>query len=139
MNVAAEPGQVGIGVDQDRLVPPAEKRPIPSRRAVHTLREDAAEMPHGPAEIAARRLQQQVIMVAHQAIGVRLDAEGFLQIAQQRQERAAARRIVEHLPPSQSPVHHMIPGTFVFDPQRSRHADQSVRALKRGQVLLSIK
>jgi len=48
-------------------------------------------VPHAATEIAERRMQQQVDVIAHQAIGMRLDSEPVEQVSQQLKKLSAMR------------------------------------------------
>lgn len=56
--------------------------------AVKPLVIDAVQVTQGPAEIAPGGLEQQLVMVVHQTIGMHLDSEGGRDIAEQAHEGA---------------------------------------------------
>jgi len=61
----------GVGIDQWGLVAIPNQRTVADLIAVEKLRMHATEMPHATAKIPNRGMQQQVVVVAHQAIGMK--------------------------------------------------------------------
>ena len=59
-----------VALHQNRLETPLKQVPDPPVRAVDILREHAVELTHTLGEVRIRRLDQQVVMVGHQAISV---------------------------------------------------------------------
>lgn len=43
--------------------------PVAAVAAVEGLRVDAVQLPHGAGEVRVRRLQEQVVVVVHEAVG----------------------------------------------------------------------
>ena len=69
VDVAADLQQIRIFVDEDRLEAPLEEMPHLAMPAVVGLRVDAIDLSHQPGQVRAAGMQDQMIMVAHQAIG----------------------------------------------------------------------
>jgi len=81
--------QICIGINKNGLVAAPVQRAVTPLIAIEELRIHTIEMPHAAAEIPKRRMEQQVVVVAHQTIGMRLDAEPLDQISQQFEESLA--------------------------------------------------
>jgi len=66
-------------------------------------------------------MQQQVVMVVHQAIGVRFDPEPVDKIAEQFEKPLALSIGNEYILVPRAAIHHMVPRTLEFDSQRPGH------------------
>lgn len=67
---------------QNRLVAAPEQRAVAALVAVEELRVHAIQVPRATTAVAKRRVQQQMVMIAHQEIGMRFDAETDEQVTQ---------------------------------------------------------
>jgi hypothetical protein len=91
--------------------------------AVDVLGENAVQLPHALGEIRIRRLDQEVVVVRHQAVGVNQPIEALAGCAQHIQERSPITiRIAEKdVSPLVAACRHMIQRAGKLQPQRSRH------------------
>src|SRR5262249_12124983 len=69
-DVTANLAKIGLAVDQLGPEPPLQEVPTPLMPSVESLGVDAIDLPHGNRKICLRRLEQQVIVVAHQTVGM---------------------------------------------------------------------
>jgi hypothetical protein len=75
--------QVGIPFDQDGFEPPLEDVAHQPMAANARLGVDAVELPHALGEVGIRRLDDEVIMAGHLAIGVAAPVETDAYLAEQ--------------------------------------------------------
>lgn len=88
-DVAADGVQIGLPVDQLGVEAAFQHVPRPPVLTIEPLAADAVELPHGARELGVGGLQQQVIMIAHQTVGM---AEGMVALhdgGEDRQETLA--------------------------------------------------
>ena len=80
MNIAGERQQVAIGLDENRLIASSKERAIGLMQAIVALGIETVHMPHAPREVAAGCLDQQMVMVVHEANkrGSRVQSAGGL-------------------------------------------------------------
>jgi hypothetical protein len=71
-DIATQSQQVSLTVYQAGLEAAVEHRPHQAVATVEVLREDAVDMTHQPRKIRATRVQHQMEMLAHQAVGEHL-------------------------------------------------------------------
>ena len=69
-DIPGEFQQVAVLVHENRLESPLQYMPDPSVAAVEALGVDAVQLAHADGQVAVRRLDHQVVMVAHQAVGM---------------------------------------------------------------------
>lgn len=69
-HIPAHLEEVALLLDQNRLIAPLEEMPHPAVPPVEGLRIDAIELPHAQDEIPLGGLDDQVVMVSHEAIAV---------------------------------------------------------------------
>ena len=72
VNIASERQEVAIGLDENRFIASSKERAIGMMQAIVALGIETVHMPHAPREVAAGGLDQQMVMVGHEAIGVDL-------------------------------------------------------------------
>lgn len=85
-DVAAELEEVGVALDEDRLEAALEDMARAAMAAVEGLAVDAVEVAHAARERRARGLDQQVVVVGHQAEGVAEPAPPLDRLRQDAQE-----------------------------------------------------
>lgn len=68
-NVAADLQQIHVAVHQHRLEAPLEQVPDFVVTAIEGLRESTIHVPHQPRAIALTRVEDQVVLDAHQTVG----------------------------------------------------------------------
>ena len=121
-NVAGQFKQVGAAVNQGRLAAPLEDMDHAPSAHVELQRLDAVELAHTTCQIGVCRLDQQMVVIAHQAIGVTDPVALFANPPLQGKKTRAIRIIlIDRLAPTTT-RRHVIRRTRKFQPQRSRHA-----------------
>jgi len=78
VKVASEGKAVAVGIDHNRIVPPAKQWAIAELQSVKTLGVYPIDMPNHTAEIALRGMDQKMVVIPHQAISMRLNAESLM-------------------------------------------------------------
>jgi hypothetical protein len=89
--------------------------------AVEVLSVDAIEVSHAPRQIAFRALEQEVVVVRHQAIGRYAQIPGFRGSPEEFNKAYVVPLVLEDGFTPAATVHGMIPCIRVFDSQRSGH------------------
>ena len=121
-NVAGQFKQVGVAVNQESLAAPLEDMDHAPSARVELQRLDAVELAHTTCQIDVCRLDQQMVVIAHQAIGVTDPVALFANPALQGKKPRAIRIIlIDRLAPITT-RRHVIRRTRKFQPQQSRHA-----------------
>ena len=87
MNIAGERQQVAIGLDENRFIASSKERAIGMMEAIVALGIEPVHMPHAPREVAAGRVDQQMVMVVHEAIGVDFESKALAGFCQRLQKR----------------------------------------------------
>jgi hypothetical protein len=81
-NIVSKGGSWG----EDRLVPTLEQMARPLMVFIEKLSIDPVQLAHAPGEIAVRCLDQEVIVVVHQAIGMTEPIIPFIDVVERIQE-----------------------------------------------------
>jgi len=84
-------------LDEDRPKAGLEDVPAAAVAAVETLSVDAVHLPHREREVGERRLEQQVVMAAHQAVAVAQEAVAIDSRGEQREEAPAVGIVEIHV------------------------------------------
>lgn len=69
VDIADKLKQIAICINKYRLVSPPEERSIPAVCPIEPLRIQPVQVPHDSRQVPARRLQHEVIMIWHAAVG----------------------------------------------------------------------
>ena len=93
-HVARQLQQVGVALDQDGLEPTLEEVAHEPVAAIDPLRVDAVELTHPFGEVGIGRLDDEVIVVRHLAIGMAAPVEPAAHIAEHREPRHAVLIVV---------------------------------------------
>ena len=117
MYVAADLKEISILVYKNRLVSPTKQGSIGLGVPVVSLCVHTIEVAHCPAEIRARRTQQQVIVVAHQTVSVALHAKDVAYLAEQIEKQSAVQVAWKDDAATGATVHHVVPGALELDAQ----------------------
>ena len=120
-HIAAQLQQMRIAFDENRFVPPLKEVSASTMTEVEPLGVPAIQPLHPRGEIAPRGLEQQMVVVPHQA--VRMEPPELIadHSPENRKESIAISIIAKDRRALVSPTRHMINSTFVLKPQRSRH------------------
>ena len=79
-------------------------------------------MPHDAAEIPVWGLQQEMVMITHQAVPMDHHPKAFMRFGQGIQKGVEVRGGVKDRLAASSTIHDMIAHPLVFDPDGSRHS-----------------
>ena len=83
MNIAGHLCPIGLRLYQDGFVPPSKQCAIALLSPIKSLRVESVEVTHAPAQLPLWRMQQEVVVVIHEAVGVRFDAESLVYLPKQ--------------------------------------------------------
>ncbi len=110
-----------ILMNQDGFIASAEEWPIGVFEAVIALRVDAINMAHGTTEIAARGLQQEMIMIGHETVAVDHHPKAFVRVGKRRQKGVVVGWGVKDALVASPSIHDMIKRVGILYTVRSRH------------------
>jgi len=77
---------MAVFLNEDRFVSALEQMTCPLMTFIKKLRIDAVQLPHTQGQIAVRRLDQEVIMVIHHAVGMTEPVIPFIDMLERVQE-----------------------------------------------------
>jgi hypothetical protein len=100
--------KIGRAVDELRAEPSLQDVTAPLVTSVDPLGVHPVELPHRGGEVALRRLEQQAVVVAHQAVGVAANAISRDERGQHDQEARAVRVVLEDRLPVVAPRGYVI-------------------------------
>ncbi len=122
VNVVQESPKAVSRLDQNRLVAPSKEMAPQLVPRIDPAREGILQPPHPPRQIRLRRLQEKMVVVAHQRKGMNAkpaSLAGFRQGA----HKACPIRVIPHdRLPTIPARHHMIKRSRKLQPHRSRHS-----------------
>lgn len=121
MDVATGLQEMPIGLNDDGLVASPEQWAVRAVTAVESLGIDVVQVPHRAAEVRLGGAHEQVVVVVHQAVCVKLDQKPRRQLAQQCKKLDGVVGRLEHGPLGRSTVHDVIPSSGELETQRSCH------------------
>jgi hypothetical protein len=90
---------------------------------------------HPLAEIRVRRLNNGMIVVAHQSVSMDPEPVSLVHVCQQLQEMRPIPIVREDIPPLDAPPEDVIPAIRYRDPQRSCHVNTSSSSRVRRQLI----
>jgi hypothetical protein len=82
----------------------------------------AAEVLHGAADVAARRLREQVVVVGHERVAVDAEAEALGQLSEDGEEHGADILVSENDLAPRAAVHDVVTGARVVESRGAGHA-----------------
>jgi hypothetical protein len=129
VNVAGNLKEIGIGVHQDGFEASSKEGTVSAVAAVKPLGVDPAEMPEGPGEIGSRGAHQQVVVVAHERVGMRLQGEEGMAILHKRQEIFVVGGVEKDLLAAGAAVDDVVPGAFEFQAEGAGHGGLIAKGL----------
>ena len=136
-DIAAQRQQIAFAVHHDGVEAPLEHMPHANVAAVERLRVHAVQVPHEARQVRLPRLQHQVIVVAHQAIGQHAGIEAVDSSPQNRQQPMAVGVVGEDLFAPVATRRHVIDGTGELDAQWAGHGGrQSCLGVKNRKTSL---
>jgi len=89
------------------------------------LRIDTVDVTHYPAKISQWRFNQEVIMVAHQAIGMKPCIKTIVGLFKRLKKSFVVRSRIIYPPPSATTIHHMVKSVLVLNAWSSWHTSTS--------------
>ena len=95
LDIAAQRQQIGVAVDKDGLEAALEHNSHQSMAAVEASQVDPVELAHNQRQIRLARVQHQVVVVAHQAVGQNLGVKAVHGLGQDAQEGFAVFVVLE--------------------------------------------
>jgi len=121
MNISDERKEIAICVNQQGFVSSSEQGAIVAMQPVEPLGIDAINMAHTTRKVAARGLNQQVIMIGHQAVGRNPEVPTFACLFNRPEEVLIIPFLSKDGFSPASPVQDVIPSIEILDPKRPRH------------------
>ena len=136
MHVVASRAQVAVAaaLHQLRLVPPAEHMAEEFVPVVEPDGVGALQPGHAGHQIGIGRFQHQMIMIAHQAIGVNLPVRFLARFGQRLEEILPVHIVQEDVLTPVTPAHDMIHGPCIFDPSFAWHGGKHRSRPPTGQA-----
>ena len=96
-------------------------------RPIQLLSIETVYMPHAPREVAAGRLDQQMVRVGHEAIGVDLKSKALAGFGQRLQKSPVILVLVKDpLVPSPT-IHDVVIRILLVESKRTRHTEAPTR------------
>ena len=114
MNIANQGKQIAFGFYQNRFVAPAKQGAVAFVAPVESLRVNTVYMPHAARNIGIRGLNQQMIMVWHQAVGCNAEIPLFTCVNQNVDKSNIIVSISENAFASSATVQDVIPCVGIF-------------------------
>ncbi|HSP29296.1 MAG TPA: hypothetical protein VLN74_12155 [Ilumatobacteraceae bacterium] len=98
--------------DQSGMEAPTKEGTVPAQSIIDMARVQGTEALHRVGQVSVRAVPQQVEVVVHQAVGVRLDAESIEHVGQALPELDSIALSEEHVSVVGSTIHHVVPSVF---------------------------
>ncbi len=121
VDVAHHGPEVGVGVDTQGPVPAPEQGAIAAVGPVEPLRVNPIEVAHDPGEGGLRGAEDEVVVGVHEAVGIDLAAPERVGLGHGGQECRPVRGGAEDRLAGKAPVHDVIDGARVEDPEGTGH------------------
>jgi hypothetical protein len=121
VDVASGIGQVVVVADEQRVEAAAEDRAVAAEPLVEVARVHRPEAMHEVRQAAVGASDEQVVVVAHQAVRASTDAGALTSLRDELEEPPAVGRDVEDRSPPGAAIHHVMPGAGDVDPVRATH------------------
>ncbi len=96
-------------------------------------------MPHRLPQIAARGAREQVVMIAHEAVGVDFERESLAALSEPFEEGPTVPLGGENRAPGSAPIHDVISGALVVDAEWSSHPSRLTAECDKSQNLTPLK
>jgi hypothetical protein len=121
MNISNQRKEIAICFNKQGFVSPSEQGAIVVMQPVEPLGIDAIDMPHATRKVAVGGLNQQMIVIWHQAVGRNPEVPIFARLLNRLEEAFIIPFLSKDGFPPTSPVQDMIPSVGILDPKRPRH------------------
>ncbi len=122
LDIATDLQQIAVPIDKNCLEAPLEQMPDLGMPTVVRLRVDAVELLHQHREIGAARVQHEVVVIAHQAVGQHLRVAALQGLGDDGQENLPVNIIIKDGLPAITARGHVVDRTREFDAQRAGHS-----------------
>ena len=136
LDVAAQLKKIGVPVDDDRLEPPLEQMAHDAVAPIEGLRVHGIDVAHEPREICLVGMNDEVVVIAHQAVRHDGRLEPVRRLGKQLQEALSISVVHKDRLAPVATCSDVIDGSRKLDSQRSCHAP-SVRAYPAPTARLS--
>ena len=120
-------------LDQNSLVPALEQVPGPAVELIEELRIDAVQLPHAEGKVAVGGLDEKMVMVGHEAVGMTDPVVAFVDVLDGIQEVLAVGVILENGLLLVSAGGHMIDCAGVLNAKRSSHGGTIAENWRNGK------
>ena len=114
-HIATELQEMRVLLHQDRGEAPLEEMSDATMASIGGLRIAASELAHPLRKIRLGRLDQQMVVIVHQTIGMAQPAEAINDMREERQQRGSVLVIGHDVLPGIAATRDMIDGTGIFD------------------------
>jgi hypothetical protein len=110
-----------VFLDENGLVPALEQMTVPLMAFIEKLSINAVQLPHAYREIAVGGLNEQMVMVGHEAVGVAYPIVSLVDVLKGIEEIDTVLVILKNgffLIPARG---HVVDGAWIFDAKRACH------------------
>lgn len=135
VNIAGERQEVAIGLVENRVLTSAKERAIGMMQAIVALGIETAHMPHAPREVAAGRLDHQMVMVGHEAIGVDLESKALAGFGQRLKKSLVILVLVKDPLVPSTTIHDVVIRILILESEGLRHTEEPMRIKILSQIL----
>jgi len=84
-------------------------------------------MPHAPCEVAVGRIEQQMVMLVHEAIGVEHESKALMGFCQRLQKNPVILVLVKNPLGSSPTIHDVVIRILILEPEQPRHTVEPTR------------
>ena len=134
MDIAVDREGCSLRVVQDRFEASSEKVPVALMEAVVPGAIRNVEPLHGLAQVRVLRFDLQMIVGAHQRVGMDLQGEALGELAEKFQKIEVPVVVEENRSLFHAPVDHMIPPSWDIESQRPGHPGIQADLAIQGQM-----
>ena len=126
-HVASHLQQMRFPLHVDRRVPSLQHVTGTAVRSVESLGIAGVELAHSARQVGARRLEQQVIVVGHQAVGVATPSGTLAGLGHEAEETPTVLVVEVYVTSGVAARRHVVESARELDPQRSSHKVKTTR------------
>jgi hypothetical protein len=108
--------QIAVSVDQDGLEATSKQRPVSSVGSIETLGEHTIDVSHGPGKISEGSVDQQMVVIVHETIGMDFHSPPDTNILEKIEELEPIDVREEYLAMPGATMEDVVPGSRIFDP-----------------------
>jgi hypothetical protein len=122
VNVASHSHKVLFRLYENCSIAATKQWPVSAVRPVKSLRVDPIEMSHRSRKGCVGCLNQEVIVIVHETVRIDPHSPHLAGLAKQIQKTLPILIVKKDLLPGGAPIHDMVVGTRVLNPQGTGHA-----------------